>query len=242
MEWHQAVEIIRSHVVRIDTPSGRGSGFLVYREDCKKIVIIATARHVIEHAYEWREPLRLRHFASSKEVFLSPNSCVINTNPARDLAYIKFAASALPLPEHTIKYLEARKRLMEGNQVGWCGYPFVAPSSLCFFTGHISAWIEKDEAYLVDGVAIHGVSGGPVFRITEDNQIELVGLVTEYRPNYATGQALPGVSLIRAIGPFAEHLAKLDEKLKQIGATTIPSQNIPPQESDQKGLEKTGML
>ena len=235
MLWHQAIEKIKPYIVRVDTPNGHGTGFLVHRNAGDGAVHLATAHHVIQRSVEWREPVRLRHFASGKEVFLEPSACYINTHPERDLAYIQFAADNLPLPSDTIPYMETGKRLKEGVQVGWCGYPAVASNSLCFFTGHISSWLEPDESYLVDGVAIHGVSGGPAFEIQEKG-MRIIGLVTEYRPNFATGQPLPGVSLIRAITPFAEHFAQMELEMKKISA-----QHIPEREQEDKGLQNTGL-
>ena len=231
MEWHNAVERIRPYVVRVDTPSGHGTGFLVHRSPGEAAVHIATALHVVKHAVEWKESIKLRHFASGKEIFLRSSDCLINTHEASDLAYIQFAAENLPLPEETIPHIQIGKRLKEGVQVGWCGYPFVAPTSLCFFTGHISSWLEPDDAYLVDGVAIHGVSGGPAFSL-QQNGMQIIGLVTEYRPNYATGQALPGVSLIRSIEPFVQLYAQLEmEQMKRVKAEEIP----------QKATEQQGL-
>ena len=43
------------------------------------------------------------------------------------------------------------------------GFPTIEPYKLCFFSGSISAGRDDDSAYLIDGVAINGVSGGPVF-------------------------------------------------------------------------------
>ena len=42
-----------------------------------------------------------------------------------------------------------------GSEIGWLGFPSVAPHDLCFFSGNISARQEYRKAYLVDGVAIN---------------------------------------------------------------------------------------
>ena len=80
----------------------------------------------------------------------------------------------------------------------------MAPNDLCFFTGHVSSWLANEESYLIDGVAINGVSGGPAF----SNDPEFCGVVTAYIPNRATGESLPGVCLVRDVAPYE---AKLNE-------------------------------
>ena len=68
--------------------------------------------------------------------------------------------------------------------------------------GAISAYIEDREAYLVDGVSIHGVSGGPVFHVADNNEIVVAGLVTNYYPNNQNGAALPGLAGFQTINPL----------------------------------------
>lgn len=81
--------------------------------------------------------------------------------------------------------------LRRGTEVGWLGYPGITEPELCFFHGHISGMRQKPPVYLVDGVAINGVSGGPVF----DNRCHLAGLVSAYQPNAVDeSTTLPGVS------------------------------------------------
>ena len=84
----------------------------------------------------------------------------------------------------------------------------------------------------MDGVAINGVSGGPAFVQDDKENAILVGLVTEYRPNYATGAPLPGVSLVRSINPLVKHYATLKDQLekKMIEAAkvqVIPQNQLP---------------
>lgn len=150
------------------------------------------------------------------------NARAISPNPGRDQALIEFSAKDLPLPLNTVDILTQGKRLNEGVQTGWLGFPSVAPFNLCFFAGHISAWLEPDEAYLVDGVAINGVSGGPAFYEDENGKIWIIGLVTEYRPNLATGNILPGVSLIRSTNPLMQFYATLQKKLEAAKVQDIP--------------------
>lgn len=211
LAWHQCIESLSRFVVKIHTPSGWGTGFLFYRSQGSGLVGIATAKHVVEHAKTWNQPIRLQHAGSSESIFLKDESRAILLNSRRDIASIvvneKLVNFAAGLPE----FLEKGKRKKDGVELGWLGYPSVAPSALCFFSGRISSYLEEEMAYLIDGVAINGASGGPVF----DEYEELTGLVTAYIPNVSTaGQTLPGLCLVYNVAPLRaviEDLDSLDE-------------------------------
>ena len=220
--WVRIADNVRDCIVLIETPSGRGTGFVVKPPPGSTHQAVITAYHVIDHALNWREPIKITHFPSGKQAFLDINARAISANPDRDQALIQFSAKELPLPPNTVDILREGKRLKEGVQAGWLGFPAVAPFNLCFFTGHISAWLEPDEAYLVDGVAINGVSGGPAFYEDESGVIWIIGLVTEYRPNLATGAILPGVSLIRSTNPLMQLYATLQKQLEAAKVEDIP--------------------
>lgn len=234
--WARAFKTVSEHVVLIETPSARGTGFVVPPPPGSEgSLCVITACHVVGHADDWHEPIKLMHFPSRKQVFLTPESRGISAAPGRDQAIIIFGKDTLPLPAANLPLLQIDTRYNEGVEIGWLGYPAVAPSSnLCFFCGHISTWIEADEAYLVDGVAINGVSGGPAFVQDEKENVTVIGLVTEYRPNMATGKALPGVSLVRSINPLLKHYTEIQ---KQLQAPKI--QDIPP--SEMKGALPTSL-
>jgi len=225
--WIRIADSVRNFVVLIETPSGRGTGFVVPPLPGSDLQTVITAHHVIDHALDWREPIKITHFPTRKQAFLNVNSRIITPNPARDQVIIQFSANELPLPANNIAMVQANVRVFDGVEAGWLGYPAVAPNNLCFFTGCISTWLANDEAYLVDGVAINGVSGGPAFYEDESGNIFIIGIVTEYRPNVATGKLLPGVSLIRSISPlmaFYDHLRKSIEP-KPVEAAKV--QDIP---------------
>jgi hypothetical protein len=57
----------------------------------------------------------------------------------------------------------------------------------------VSGYQEQPPIYLVDGVAVNGVSGGPAF----DRSGLAVGLVSAYVPNQiAPGRTLPGLMIV----------------------------------------------
>lgn len=226
--WAKTVKIVREHVVMIETPSGRGTGFVVPPPPGSDGSCIVTAWHVVCHADDWREPIKITHFPSGKQAFLGTESRAINAASGRDQAIILFSANDLPLPKSTLPFAKVDTHYNEGVEIGWLGFPAVAPSNLCFFCGHISTWLQPEEAYLVDGVAINGVSGGPAFYQDEKENPIVIGLVTEYRPNFATGKALPGVSLVRSINPLLKHYTQIQQEL-----AAAKVQDIPPEQ--QKG-------
>lgn len=95
--------------------------------------------------------------------------------------------------------------LARGADIGWLGFPGLFESELCFFHGHISGYLNDTPTYLVDGVAVNGVSGGPAF----DNRAHLIGLVSAYIPNRVDAQTtLPGLMAlvpINVIRYWMEH-------------------------------------
>ena len=92
------------------------------------------------------------------------------------------------------------------------------------FSGNVSAREETQHSYLIDGVAISGVSGGPVVYSTPAHGAQIVGAISAYRVNRATGEALPGVSVARDVSHFHEITSKirsLDEARRHQAAQRI---------------------
>lgn len=193
MAWHNAYEKIKPYVVKIETPSGFGTGFLFAFNTTKTIVAIATALHVIDDAEDWRQPFRITQYASGKQVFLEYADRVVMLDYKRDTAAIAFDADLLECPESTLPLLPDNKVKKVGVQIGWVGFPALAPANLCFFQGGISAYVDEDDYYLIDGVAINGVSGGPVFAELNDATPQIVGVVSAYLANRQRGDTLPGL-------------------------------------------------
>ena len=218
-EWYETLDIVRKHVVHISTPDGSGTGFLIATSKEEKIVGIATALHVVSYALEWGQPIKIRYDISGATILLKEPDRSIHWDKNTDSALIRFSQDKLPLPEKPIILIERGKFYREGVEIGWCGYPSVYSSKLCFFSGCISAWLRNEDAYLVDGVIINGVSGGPAFTTFPT----LMGFVTAYIPNRATGEALPGVGLIRSVAYYID----LFEQLKPLPAQATSDSPIP---------------
>jgi hypothetical protein len=85
---------------------------------------------------------------------------------------------------------------------------------MCFFSGTMSAWQAPKKSYLIDGVAINGVSGGPVFHCPDPGRPQIIGCVSAYHVNRATGEALPGLLRAQDVSHFraaAGHIRSIDE-------------------------------
>jgi len=216
-QWHEAIAQLEPYIFRIYTPDGSGTGWLVSRSKTTPLCVIATASHVLDHAYYWEEPIRLHHHSSGKAVLLRPGDRAINIDTVTDTTAIIMNRGELDLPDVDLPMIKKDYHLKPGVDIGWLGFPAIPWASLCFFSGHISAYLDNEAAYLVDGVAINGVSGGPAFYLISDSA-ELIGVVSAYIPNRATGDILPGVALVRDVNRFhdlAEGVRTLDEAQAQ---------------------------
>src|ERR1035438_8669100 len=154
MNWDAIVEKVTPVVVKIETPSGHGTGFLCLYNEPRTFCGIATAYHVVKHAEQWQEPIRILHYPSKRTAFLREADRVIFTDPEKDSAVVLITTGQLQFPEEPIGLIPTDSRLPIGMEVGWLGYPGIASATLCFFAGNISAWQDFRSAYLIDGVAI----------------------------------------------------------------------------------------
>jgi hypothetical protein len=90
-----------------------------------------------------------------------------------------------------------------GVTLGWMGFPAIAPDELCFSQGSVSAFLEGESAYHLDGVAVSGVSGGPAFSTGP----QLAGIVSAYLPNRQPGGMFPG--LLKAMNVAHLHATRI---------------------------------
>jgi hypothetical protein len=220
------------HVARLSTPRGHGTGSLV--SICGDMCAIATAAHVIDHAHYWEEPIRIDHPFSGKSRLVRHAERAIFLDSSHDTAAVMIARDDMPFPDAALSLVPRGKFLRVGNEIGWLGFPAVETTSLCFFGGRISAWNDVMKFYFVDGVAIHGVSGGPAFWLTKSAPM-LVGVVSAYVPNRATGELLPGLSVVRDVIQFHE-LAPTFQSMSEAKAKESPATQPPPPpaEADEK--------
>jgi hypothetical protein len=218
MNWEQVVQKVTPYIFKIETPTGHGTGFLCVYNDTKTICGIATALHVVDYANTWQQPIRLTHHSSSEQLFLKEPSHIIITDWKTDSAVILFQKPEFELPSELIELLPLGTPLSIGNEVSWLGFPSIEPHTLCFFSGNISAWQDFRKAYLIDGVAINGVSGGPVTYLHSTDGVKIVGIVSAYRANRAAGDTLPGLLYAQDVSHFhgvIHRLHSLDDANKK---------------------------
>ena len=239
MEWHTIYNKVSPSVVKIETPSGHGTGFICHYSANQQLMAIATAHHVIAHAHQWQQPIRI---VSHKTTLLfSGSERVIVVDPHKDSAMILTAKKAeLDPPDDLIPFQEEGYVVRVGVEVGWIGFPAIGTSDKHFFSGTISAFNEETGSYFIDGVAINGVSGGPVFTevVHEDEdkqtrrELQVIGSISAYIPNRATGEVFPGLSL-------AADLRAMHTMVKQFKTLRDAQETDPPkveeaQETDPK--------
>lgn len=215
--WSNVVNRIIPYIVQIETPNGRGSGFLcVYNYD-KTYCGVATAQHVVDHADEWHQPIRITRETTKEQVYLNVTDRVIFKDSFRDSAVILFP-TGLNFPQDLIPLFPTSETLDIGAEVGWLGYPWIDPGTLCFFSGCISAQKPFHNNYLIDGVSIPGVSGGPVVYADEANGVQIVGTVNAYTPNRRGGETLPGLLIAQDVSHFhaiTNQIKSIDEAIKK---------------------------
>jgi hypothetical protein len=253
MDWNEIVDRVTPSIVKIETPRGHGTGFLCFYNEPRTFCFIATALHVVEHAERWLEPMRIQHFPSGGTTLLQESERVIFTDEAKDSAVILMPIGKLDLPEQPITLRPTDNRLPIGVEVGWLGYPAIQRDTLCFFSGSVSAWQEFRNAYLIDGVAINGISGGPVLYGTTVDGIQIVGAISAYMPNRLTSGTLPGLSIAQDVSHFHDIITRvrsideanrtkqvLTEQQSQVPAPEIPAEkaSVPVNPTPQSDTEE----
>jgi len=234
LTWQDAVDKIKKYVVRISTPDGHGTGFLLSRSTGKRDVFtIATAAHVIAHAHEWRLPMKIFHPESDKTVMLSADQRTAVCEPANDTGVVfTFHLNEIPFPLEALPLASGRLYLRVGIEIGWLGFPALLPKVLSFFSGRISSYVSDEGKYYVDGVAINGVSGGPAFVLHTNGTFSLLGFVSAYLYNRPwTGETLPGMSVVRHLGPLRALVKSIKdiEKAREGAAALLKGTVMPSQ-------------
>src|SRR5262245_3376503 len=121
--WNAIVEKVSPYVVKIETPTGHGTGFVcLYNED-KTFCGIATARHVVNYADTWQQPLRIHTHDFSQVAFLKETDRVIYLDTKTDSAVVLLYSSQLDLPKTLVPLLPSTTPLAIGAEVGWLGFP-----------------------------------------------------------------------------------------------------------------------
>lgn len=213
MNWSEVATSIKPFIVRIETPSCFGTGFLCLYNHDDSWCGIATAAHVVSHADEWQQPIRLRA-TDGTVVMLKESERVVMIDHNTDSAVVLFQKNQFPLPNPAFPLFSLDNTIPVGSEVGWLSYPSIEPYELCFFCGNVSAHKSARRAYLIDGVAINGVSGSPVIYVHPTLGAQIIGTVSAYYANRSGGEALPGLLLAQDVSHFhetAQTIKSIDE-------------------------------
>ena len=236
LSWQTQIDLVKPHVVRIMTPRGSGTGFLLHRIKNHRLFVIATAAHVVNIAHSWEEPIRFTHAGSGKSVLKRYAERAVIIDEQNDVAVITFPAEDIGLPAKPLPLFEKDFHVRQGVEIGWLGFPAVS-RELCFFSGRVSAYLGGE--YLIDGVAINGVSGGPAFMCKvarsyskAERSLSIVGLLTAYIPNRSTGEVFPGVAVAKNVAQLHDIVAGFKSLEDAQAQQTPPSEaaGVPPAE------------
>lgn len=207
--WNKLLEKVLPYVIKVETQEGHGTGFLFAVNATRTFVAFATSAHVVAHADNWKLPIRLRHHVSGKEIFVEEKDRIIEIDHERDSASILIGNPGDFLPTDVLPMVDSKEFVLIGTEIAWAGYPGIAPPHLCLFTGTVAAFDHRDDSYLIDGVAINGVSGGPVFFAPQAGSPTLIGSVSAYMSNRQRGESLPGLLRAQDVTPFQETVKKI---------------------------------
>jgi len=123
--WHLVVDTLTPYVVRIWTPQGSGTGFIVSNSKTSALCAVATADHVVNHAHYWEEPIRIEHQQSGKTVLLRSAQRAITNVPASDTAAVVFERGDLELPFTALPLCQRTSTSsLASRSDGWAILPF----------------------------------------------------------------------------------------------------------------------
>ena len=207
IEWHVAVGQMMRNLVKISTlGGGYGSGIVIPPPaKAPGNLCVLTAFHVIASAYNTGATMEIMRADQERAIRLPSLSRSIFVAKDRDQAIICFNGPKDFESLHELTFLSRDRHYNPGVELGWLGFPNleISRNVPCFLSGRVSAYLEDKEAYLIDGVSIHGLSGGPVFYCAEDKAV-VAGIVTNYYPNEVNQQPWPGLALFRTINPLMQ--------------------------------------
>ncbi len=219
LPWDQVVDRVSRSVFRLLAGDSAGTCFVVSiakdRQTSNAYAVFATAWHVVAELPGTTDDIKLVSF-DGETVFDSAIARFgfFPLGPGVHDTCLIAARTATPVvaPSDLCPILPSDSMLARGAGIGWLGFPGLTDPEPCFFHGHIAGYSADPPAYFVDGVAVNGVSGGPVF----DNRAHLIGLVSSYLPNRVDSRTfLPGLLSVVPINTIRYYLDRV------IGTRTV---------------------
>ncbi len=196
--WEELVPRIEPLVYQVRAGDSLGTAFAISvagSEDGGSYAMLVTAWHVVKDIVQTADPLDLVQSDGTLVSTLTtgPVSVYPVGPPECDSALVVVPTEKALVAPSQLLPIPLETMLPRGAQVGWLGYPGLVYPELCFFRGVVSGHQEEPPIYLIDGVAINGVSGGPAF----DRTGLLAGFVSAYVPNQVDhGTTLPGLMIM----------------------------------------------
>jgi hypothetical protein len=196
--WADVIPRVERLVYQVKADAGRGTAFAISvatPSGNQHHTMFATAWHVVEGAVGNDATLDLvgKDGVLVSGLTTGPVSVYPVGPPEYDAAMIVVPTRVPLVSIVDLHAMPLETMLNRGAELGWLGYPALAAPDLCFFRGNVSGHRKDPPCYLVDGVGINGVSGGPAF----DADGLIVGMVSSYIPNQENrGLTLPGLLTI----------------------------------------------
>jgi hypothetical protein len=142
MNWDEAINTISPHVVKIATPTGYGTGFLAFYNLAGDWCGFATAAHVVSHADESQQPIRIKNEVSSAPRFLRADERVIFLDHATDSAVVLFLkGSSTPREPYSTPANGRALRDWSGHWLAWISHHRARLS--VFFRGVLGRLLER---------------------------------------------------------------------------------------------------
>ena len=196
--WPELIPVIEPLVYQVRAGTMMGTAFLISVTgpgDGGRHSMLVTAWHVVRDVVQTEESLDLvRRDGTLLSTLTNGAAAIYPVGPPEcDTALILVPTREPLVSPDTLLPLPLETMLPRGAELGWLGFPGLVYPNLCFFQGVVSGYREKPPIYLIDGVAINGVSGGPAF----DRTGLLVGFISAYVPNQVDhGTTLPGLMIV----------------------------------------------
>ena len=217
MNWASIVQQVSPHIVQIEAQTAnktQGTGFLCRYDSRTGFCYVATVAHVVAEANKSHQPLSLRGYTSDRPLILGAADRYIWEDTENDCAIIRFCPKEFPIPRSAVPLRPIDSPISSGVEVGWLGFPSIAitPNPLCFFSGSVSAHRTDRSGYLIDGIAVNGVSGGPVI-VADVTGTQFVGVVRRYLYNRGQGgDTLPGLLIAQSVSHLHKIIEQIDSK------------------------------
>jgi hypothetical protein len=196
-DWSSVIPSIEPLCFRVHAGNSIGTAFVIgiTAADGGRHTMLVTALHVVQDILGNDQPLELvRNDGAVISRLVDGRVRIYPVGPTEcDSALIEIPTREPLLTQDQLLPIPLETMLPRGAALGWLGYPGLVFPEICFFQGFVSGYQEEPPIYLVDGVAINGVSGGPAF----DPSGLVVGLVSAYLPNQIdSSTTLPGLMIV----------------------------------------------